>query len=59
MKTQIKFIVTYAIIGKTGIRDTKEFSTSATGAIAKVRRYWKKNRRSVKVFCVTQCGVQA
>jgi len=59
MKPKIKFIVTYALIGKTGIRDTKEISTSADGAIAKVRRYWKKAGRAIKVFCVTECGVQA
>jgi hypothetical protein len=53
-----KYIISYTIIGKTGIRDTKEFSTSATGAIAKVRRYWKKAGRAIKVFGVTECGVQ-
>jgi len=54
-----KYIISYTITGKTGIRDTKEFSTSVAGAIAKVRRYWKKNGRAIKVGCVTECGVQA
>jgi hypothetical protein len=54
-----KYIISYTITGKDTPRDTKEFSTTAAGAIAKVRRYWKKNGRGVKVFCVTECGVQA
>jgi len=51
-----KYIISYTITGKDTPRDTKEFSTTATGAIAKVRRYWKKNGRGVSIVYVHDCG---
>jgi len=53
-----KYIISYTITGKTAPRDTKEFSTSDAGAIAKVRRYWRAQGRTISILYITQCGVQ-